>query len=151
LEYDEEPMGSSFGSIIRDTKESYAKGEQAELVVWSGNPRNDFKTGNNYLSVEHREGDQWVPIANDADWETKIRWLQASPDGKLPTQEKPKTASLFPSRAKPSLAAHQAVLTWDIPADLPAGEYRIVHYGVYKPKGESVRNFTAASRTFAVQ
>ncbi|MFW6125173.1 MAG: neutral/alkaline ceramidase [Pirellulales bacterium] len=131
-EPDTVPPGHQFGDVIQQPEGPYRSGETARAVFWTGNPRNGYTTGNNYLAVQRREGARWSNVASDANWETKCRWTK-SPD-------------------EAHGGALQVIITWDIPPEAKPGTYRIVHYGTYKPKNQGEpRRFEAASEAFSVQ
>ena len=67
----------------------------------------------NFMQVEHKTTAGWQAVADDGDWSTRVRWRT---EGSTPV----------------------AQLSWDIPADTPAGDYRITHLG-YDSSGERYR------------
>ena len=104
--------GVGYGDIFLKKKEertTYKKGEIVEAEFWSHNPTDNYKTGNNYLQVEHKTKDGWKTIATDGDWNTTVRW-RSEDDSMV------------------------ATLSWHIPTDIKAGEYRVMHFG-HDPKG----------------
>ena len=126
---DTAPKNAAFGEETGKVRKAYDRGETVEAEFWSGNPRNDLRTGGNYLRIERQDGSAWTTIATDNDWSTKCRWLPA------PELE---NALLF-------------VATWDIPADAAPGAYRIVHEGNYKMPDGKVERFTGTSREFRLK
>lgn len=68
--YDNAPIGTKFGDVLKQPKESYAVGEQVYIRFVCGNPRNDLMHEKTYFSVEKMFSDKWFIVANDADWET---------------------------------------------------------------------------------
>jgi neutral ceramidase len=97
----------------------------------TGNPRNNPRVNGTFLTVEHSEdGKEWQVVYTDDDWSTRFAWSQ-------------------PKKAVPSESL--ATITWEIPADTPAGLYRIQYYGSYKAKLlGGVVDFTATSGVFKV-
>lgn len=122
------PAKADFGETAADAKRKYRPGDTVEVAFWSGNPRNDYKTGISFLRVQREGANDWVTVATDNDWSTTCRWV---PDEKNPD------ALVF--RA-----------TWTIPEDAESGRYRIVHFGNYKASAGNVEEFRAASREFNV-
>ncbi len=122
------PAGAKFGGEAKAPNASYARGEIVSVAFWSGDPRNDFRTGNDYLRVECKTGDTWTTIATDNDWSTKCRWVS---DPAAPGQL-------------------QFSVEWAIPADVATGRYRITHDGNYKTPDGKVERFTASSAEFEV-
>jgi neutral ceramidase len=66
-------------------------------------------------------------VAVDSDWSTIYRWK------------------------RDYLAVSTAQITWQIPANTPAGAYRIVHHGDAKDLLGRITAFTGASRSFTVE
>ncbi len=123
------PAGAKAGDVAVAPNKSYARGETVNAAFWSGDPRNDFRTGNNYLRVERKEGDAWTTVATDNDWSTKGRWVK---DAAVATQQ-------------------QFAAEWTIPADAALGTYRIGHDGNFKKADGTVERFTANSAEFQIQ
>lgn len=123
------PEGADFGDVTRQPEDSYSPGAKVKAAFWTGDPRNDFKVGNNYLLIQRRDGDEWIDVATDADWETRCRW-------------KPRGSST---------KTFEVTIEWAVPADAPVGEYRIVHQGSYRLEdAEQPVAFEAATHTFQV-
>jgi neutral ceramidase len=123
------PGNAAFGEETGKVRKAYDRGESVEAAFWSGNPRNDYHTGGNYLRIERQDGGAWTTVATDNDWSTKCRWL--------PAPELQDAMLLFAS--------------WDIPADATPGTYRVVHEGNYKTPDGTVERFTGVSREFKVK
>ncbi len=109
------PIGSNYGDALvvdsekRGKKTEYQRGEFAQAEFWSSNPTASYITGNNYLRVERKTSTGWQTVAIDGDWHTTVRWRSQG-------------QSLV------------ATLTWQIPTDIAAGEYRFMHLGI-DPQG----------------
>ncbi|MCH7960250.1 MAG: neutral/alkaline non-lysosomal ceramidase C-terminal domain-containing protein, partial [Candidatus Hydrogenedentes bacterium] len=111
-------------------KRAYKRGDRVEVTFWSGHPQNAYRTGGTYLRVERQEGDSWITVATDNDWETRCRWTA---DEREP-------------------AALRFTVTWDIPGDATTGTYRIVHFGSFKSQGASAAEpITGTSNSFRVK
>ena len=105
------PKGVAFGDIFlkkREERTLYNNGETVKAEFWSHNPTDNYRTGNNYLRVEHKTQEGWKTIATDGDWNTTVRW-----------------------RSEDDFMV--ATLKWVIPMNIDAGEYRIIHLG-YDPQ-----------------
>lgn len=162
-EFDGRPEGANFGDVVTDAEPRYRPGEQVRVAFWTGHPQNGFRTGNTYLTIERREGDRWITVASDADWETKCRWMQPqkgdeSGDGDVETEgsadpiEPLAAGPAVHTTAPKSNAAHQVEILWDIPAGATSGTYRIVHFGSYKSEDDgTLQSVVGASRTFEVE
>jgi neutral ceramidase len=98
------PSGVNYGDALPLDKTQYRRGETVTAEFWSSSPSAAYRTDNNFLLVEYKTSAGWQPIASDGDWNTRIRW-RVEDDGLL------------------------AQLSWQIPADSQAGEYRLTHIG----------------------
>ena len=98
-----------YGKPLLAPKPQYAPGETVAAEFLSANPIAHYTIGNNFLLVERRNAAGWQPVVADGDWSTRVHW-----------------------RAKGDV--YIAELSWDIPEDTRAGEYRISHSG-YDPDG----------------
>uniref|UniRef100_V9IKI9 Neutral ceramidase n=2 Tax=Apis cerana TaxID=7461 RepID=V9IKI9_APICE len=68
-------------------------------------------TESSFLTIERLGVDEvWLPVATDANWETKFEW----------------------QRMSMVLGSSQVTITWQVPEDIKAGEYRIRHNGYYR-------------------
>lgn len=127
--FDQAPLFKSIGDIVTDVKTSYDKGDTVKVVFWTGHPRNDLRTQDTFLEVQLKEGNNWITIATDNDWETKYQW----------------------KRVDPIWGTSQAKITWAIPSDATSGTYRVRHKGDKKTPGSGkIKSFTAKSSTFTV-
>jgi neutral ceramidase len=66
-------------------------------------------------------------VADDSDWATKFHWRRAGRVGSRVT------------------------ITWDVPAEVDAGRYRLVYHGDVLEAGGALRPFTAATDPFEVR
>jgi len=123
------PEKATFGAVVDKAKRSYKAGDTVEVSFWSGDPRNDFKTGNSYLAVQREDAGNWITVATDNDWSTKCRWVK---DEDTPAESR-------------------FVVTWDIPDDAAPGDYRITHEGIFLAGGGGVQHFAGESRVFKVK
>eukprot|EP00898_Chlorokybus_atmophyticus_P005581 jgi/Chlat1/6023/Chrsp4S09084 len=112
------------GSVVRNARERYVRGERVEVEFVGAHPRNscnrdDAETfvlverlspgqqGNDRTAVSDEPGASgaWVRVADDMDWETTFRWEQPFPG--------------FSS----------ARVTWEVPRDALAAAYRVRYCG----------------------
>ncbi|WLR43001.1 neutral/alkaline ceramidase [Bacillus carboniphilus] len=126
--FDGTPIGKEFGSKRSDVDSQYEPEETVKVSFWAGHPNNDFKTQKTYLEVQKKEGDQWVVIADDNDWNTKFYW----------------------KRHSTILATSFTTIKWNIPKDVEEGQYRIVHYGAHKNISGKISSYKGVSSTFQV-
>lgn len=108
--YDGLPIARDFGDLKTDVNALYQKGETVTASFWSGHPRNDLRTGGSFLEVQYKQGDEWISVAYDWDWETKYRW----------------------KRRSVIAGTSESIIEWTIPDDAQSGIYRIKHNGAYK-------------------
>ncbi len=128
-DFDATPAGTAFGAVATDVAASVDKGTIATVVFWSAHPANDWKIQDTYLAVERKDGANWVRVADDGAFETKMRWTRTN---------------VTPAHAS------QATITWDIPADAASGTYRIKHFGKSRAVDGTLTPFGGASREFVV-
>lgn len=125
---DQLPDGKTFGLVIQDAESRYEAGQTVEAAFWSANPNNGFEKGFPYLEVQRKTDGGWETVATDDAWATRYKWE--------PVAEQP--------------GASRALLRWDIPANVPAGEYRLLHRGMARSEDGSLKPFEGLSRAFSV-
>lgn len=109
--YDTPKWGRNFGDCIKQPPKDAYPGDVITTVFISGHPRNNLMTENTFLAVERLSDDEvWIPVATDANWETKFQW----------------------QRTSVVLGSSQVIITWQVPQDIKQGEYRIRHNGYYR-------------------
>lgn len=123
---DAPPLGRNFGDPVKDALNFYRPGSTVTVEFASGHPRNNLHRNGTFLQVQRLEGGSWIDIADDGDWNTIFRWERWG------------------------VAASKASISWDIPAELPAGKYRILHTGDQKNLWGTISAFSGTSRTFQV-
>lgn len=126
--YDSVPYGKRFGDPVIGPFAQYQRGGMVYVSFIAGHPRNDLQTERSFLTVERKQGDQWVIVAADANWETKFYWHR--------------TSSIF--------GESQATILWDIPQDAQPGVYRIRHMGAAKSLLQQITPYVGVSREFQV-
>lgn len=109
--YDTPLWKRNFGDVIQQPEKVASPGNTITASFVAGHPRNNRMTESTFLTVERLEEDEvWIPVATDADWETKFQWRRTSM----------------------ILGSSQVTITWEIPQDVKPGEYRIRHNGYYR-------------------
>merc|ERR1712117_573905 len=122
-------MGKKFGSVAVQPNASYQKGEVAETVFWSGNPRSSNPLETTFMAVEKLQNDfTWKVVYKDSNWETKFHW----------------------ERTSTIKGQSQAHCIWEIPKDQENGVYRFVHMGHFKRITGSIKAYKGYSSTFKV-
>ena len=96
-------------------------------MFWTGHPKNNLRRNDTFLEVQRQVNGQWMRSPTTATGPPRYRW------------------------ARSGIANSNATITWAIPADTPAGTYRIVHHGDQKSGWTGkISSFTGSSRTFTV-
>jgi neutral ceramidase len=125
--FDDKNLGHSFGQVLTEPSATYQRGQTATTVFVTGHPKNNLHRNGTFLEVQRLENGAWVRHADDGDWSTRYHWKRVG------------------------LANSEATITWAIPADTPAGTYRVVHHGDWKNGWTGgITPFTGATRTFTV-
>jgi neutral ceramidase len=129
--FDDTPLGKDFGSVHRDARPAYRRGETVRVTFWGGHPKNDLEIEGSYLQVQRAAGGSWVTIARDWDWETKYLWRR--------------------DKCFPTLACSQVTIEWTIPEGIRPGTFRIRHDGSWKSGWDGrIRPYAGFSREFTV-
>ncbi|MFJ4879230.1 neutral/alkaline non-lysosomal ceramidase N-terminal domain-containing protein [Streptomyces sp. NPDC088745] len=99
---DRPPPGQAYGDLL-----SFARvGDRVTAAFVAAHPANDLRRGDTYLAVERRTADgAWTRVADDGDWSTAFRWTRTG------------------------RGTSAATVTWTVPADTPAGAYRLRYFG----------------------
>ncbi|MBN1446412.1 MAG: neutral/alkaline ceramidase [Bacteroidetes bacterium] len=119
---DAKPLFKRWGSVYREPKKQYIRGETAEAVFRGAHPRNDFMTQDSFLFIERAESGTWTVIARDEDPETIFKW------------------------ERHGIAASLITIRWIIPFETSPGIYRIRHTGYRKGH----KRYEGVSRGFEV-
>jgi len=123
---DGHPWGSHFGAVNQDALKSYSAGTQVKVSFWGGDPRNDYRTQDTFLTVEINKSGSWKAVRVDGDVDTKFLWKRTEFDENLIT------------------------ITWDIPADVTSGQYRICTFGKSRDIFGDLTPYTGCSSAFTV-
>lgn len=146
------PPDAQFGDVATPPEPTYAAGQTARAVFWTGSPVNEYDRHDQFLAVERQtpQGDYWEVVRRDLDWDTTAQWqrILANPP-KRPPPARTGIFDLAPPRYSAKPDPFQVTVAWEIPADAPPGTYRLVHYGRFRREGK-VERFTAHSPPFQV-
>jgi neutral ceramidase len=150
---DHAPPEAQFGDVVRNPATESHRGDTVSASFWTGNPQNGYRADRHYAIVERLEGGAWVPVAEDGQWELKLRWKQPplsppQPTGVIQTAATSPVADTI--RRIDPLGPHQVSVQWTVPADAVPGKYRITHTGVYKDAA-GLHEFVGHSSEFAVR
>ncbi|OUS94375.1 neutral/alkaline ceramidase [Rhodococcus sp. NCIMB 12038] len=127
VEHDEPPAGHAFGDILTQPASKTTPGQQVTVEFVTGHPHNNPRRGGTFLEIQRLSGDRWLRHADDGDWSTRYHWTRTEP--------------------------HRSVarITWDIPDETPAGQYRVQHYGDSRDAAGTITPFTGTSNDFDVE
>ncbi|HVS68388.1 MAG TPA: neutral/alkaline ceramidase [Mycobacteriales bacterium] len=122
---DKRVLGRAFGDVLSAPRGRYSRGDVVEVAFAGANPNHDLHRGGTYLEVEREVDGSWQRVADDGDWSTKLHCRKA--DGGM-----------------------RITITWDVPADAEAGEYRIRYFGDAADGAGTLTPFTGTSPTFSI-
>lgn len=126
--YDTHGLAPGFGHVSKQPQASYALGETVTCTFVTGNPRNNWMHDSSYFFVEIKNGDDWKPVANDANWETKFIW----------------------TRDSTLLGTSSIEFFWEIPKTATPGDYRVTHQGHYKSLVDGVKPYEGKTQVFTI-
>ena len=115
-----------FGSTQTDVDSSYKPGSTVKVIFWGAHPKNNLRTQSTFLEVQKKEGENWLTIYNDNDVCTIYEWK------------------------RDFIANSKITITWNIPADIKSGEYRICHFGDSRDGAGKIKSYTGISSTFKI-
>lgn len=116
---------AKFGDVLTEPAAFHKPGDVVEAKFVSASPNNDLKNGSSFLRVERRNGNEWILVASDDDWETMFRWRRTG------------------------VGTSTAEVSWRIPESTPKGRYRLVHLGTARTKS-GAEQFVGATQEFEV-
>jgi len=126
---DNHPFGKGFGHCLKEPPETVKLGEQVSATFVSGHLRNNLMTEETFLTVEREEeNSNWVVVARDTDWETKMVW----------------------TRTNVITGESNVQVIWEVPLDAVPGNYRLGHKGFAKSLTRGIRPYEGWSATFQV-
>jgi neutral ceramidase len=117
---------SSFGQVVVDALAQYRACQRVVVAFVGAHPGHDLHRGGTYLRVERADGPAWRTVQDDGDWATRFVWTRGRQ------------------------GRSEVSVTWDIPADVEPGRYRISYLGDAQVEGEPLRPFTGTCREFDV-
>ncbi|CAG8677203.1 13663_t:CDS:2, partial [Acaulospora colombiana] len=75
---DNAPIGSKFGKVLAQPSGSYTKGSQASVRFQGATPRNNLRLEQTFLTVERKDGNNWVVYRTDSHPSTKYNWKRTN-------------------------------------------------------------------------
>ncbi len=118
-------VGGDFGAVLVAPRPRYRRGDTVRVEFVGAYPNNDLRRGGTFLEVQRRDGEDWVRVADDADWATRLHWRRVK------------------------RAGSRITVTWDVPDDA-AGQYRLVYRGDVLERGATLRPLVAPTEPFEV-
>lgn len=106
--FDDVPPFTNFGDVTIQPAQKYIVGQTVTVEFRGGHPKNNLRQGDTFLLVEKKQGNQWIKIADDGDWDTIYAWTREG------------------------VSYSKVTTSWTIPKNAETGEYRIRHFGDYK-------------------
>lgn len=125
--WDALPGGAGYGQALALDKKTFVAGEIVSAAFWSANPSADLLRPLRYVRVEHNKDGDWIEVASDSDWSTKIQWHEDATSKAL-----------------------IANVSWQTPEDIESGTYRIRHTGVYTDDKGDQHAFDGISDHFEI-
>ena len=123
------PEGSAYGAIQQNVNDAYKARETVEMVVWSGDPSNDYAPTKQYFAVQRQgNSETFETVATDDAWSTTCRW----------------------TRTDEGAGPMHMTATWEIPASTPKGDYRFIVWGISTDTSGKSTPFEVTSTTFKV-
>ena len=122
VDFDEPLPGTQFGDATVQPGDTSPGGQVAVEFV-TGHPKNDTHRNGTFYEIQRNTGGSWTRVADDNDWSTKLHWRRVGSNGSV------------------------VRITWDVPADTPAGTYRVQHFGASKARGSgAITPFSGVNR-----
>jgi len=115
-----------FGSTQTDVDSSYKPGSIVKVIFWGAHPKNNLKIQGTFLEVQQKVGEKWITIFNDNDLCTIYEWK------------------------RDFIANSKITITWNIPAEIKSGEYRICHFGDSRDVSGKIKSYIGVSSTFKI-
>jgi neutral ceramidase len=122
---DQPASGRAFGDVLSAPRNRYSAGETVEVAFAGANPNNDLHRGGSYLEIERHEGDSWLRVADDGDWQTKLHYRK-------------------------DRGGSRVTIIWDVPSRVTPGEYRVRYHGDASDDAARITAFTGTSPSFEV-
>jgi len=118
--------GRVFGEPLIELNAGYRPGERVTVAFVGAHPNNDLHRGGTYLEIQREHDGRWQRVLDDGDWCTRLHWARGGTAGSVVT------------------------ITWDIPADVVPGSYRVRYHGDACTGTGWITPFSGTSTTFTV-
>ena len=120
------PTAGRFGRVVLEPKARYRPGDLVSTIFVAAHLANDVRRGGTFFEVQRDDPGGWVTVADDGDWATRLRWTRVGRNGS------------------------KATVTWDVPADVRPGWYRVRYTGTARGRHGTLHEFSGTTREFAV-
>lgn len=119
--------GGDFGAVLVPPRARYRGGETVRAEFVGASPNNgDLRRGSTFLTVEMATGSGWGRVADDGDWSTRFHWRRVGRHGS------------------------RIVVSWEVPAAVAAGRYRLVYQGEARGPDGTDAPFVGRTEPFEV-
>ncbi|KAK8120987.1 hypothetical protein PG999_005107 [Apiospora kogelbergensis] len=126
--FDNTPAGKKFGDCTTQPSASYARGAVVNSTFVGANPRNNLRLEGTFASIEKKDGNGWVQVRDDSDWDLVYTW----------------------TRTNWALGYSDVVISWETGINAEPGTYRTRYFGDSKALIGGISAFEGASNTFTV-
>jgi neutral ceramidase len=153
---DNAPFLKSFGEQTLAPKRKYSSGQSIVAKFVGANPRNNFRLGRTFASVERYDSAKatWTAVRDDSDWSLLYEWKRTSTvlgtsEVTITWETKWETDSWQPKSSQKTSRPHGDLLATRQSSEL-SGQYRIVYYGDHKAISGAVTGFRGISDEFEI-
>jgi neutral ceramidase len=133
---DEPWPGRVFGEVVGSPPAMGSPGDRVQVEFVGAHPNNNLHRGGTYIELQRSAGASngeaedaggpWQTVADDSDWSTKFRW------------------------ARVGRRASRVTVTWDVPAGIEPGRYRLCYHGDARRADGSIHAFTGVSPAIVI-
>lgn len=127
--FDRAPADRPYGSVLRQPRGAYTRGEVISATFQAANPRNNFRLEETFAAVEKKVGpNSWARVLDDGDWFLVFTWR----------------------RTNLVLGYSEADVSWETGKDVETGTYRFRYFGDARRMFNGVEGFEGASEAFTI-
>lgn len=113
--------------MLEQPVETVTAGQSVRAVFRGAHPKNDFRTMDSFLLVQRQQGNHWIDVLDDHDWDTSYEW------------------------AREGASYSRCTVTWRVRTGTKPGTYRLVQQGNWKNGWNGqISSYTGISRPFTV-
>lgn len=126
---DNPPIGKSFGEVLEQPSSTNSIGDVINATFVGADPRNNLRLEGTFTAVEQLQGDKWVAVRDDWDWNLSLTW----------------------TREDWILGTSNVVLSWESETYAEPGTYRFHYYGDAKGIFGAISSFEGISTNFTLK